>query len=206
MESKGEAKSWRESSAKDEKGAERVLMDDIHCLHWLEEIGMEQYFDTFQANFTFGGEYLSRKRLAQVQLRHFPSMNITNFDHQKLLFKHITSVLKQEFVDQTKLAAERKKREQDAAAKKAIQDRLNEEEKQAQSKNVVGVVKGEAKKNRKFKKRYSFEDKAWEIINKTRGEKQAGAYDHLKDNEEVRCNYFLIYKENFLCLNSFYIY
>ena len=189
MESKGEAKEWHNDAKGDSKGqntpSKRVLMDDIHCLHWLEEIGMEQYYETFKANFTTGGDYLSRKRLAQVQLRHFSSMNITNFDHQKILLKHITAVLEKEFVDQTKLAAERKKREREAAAKKAMEEKLQAEKADAFKKSVVGVVKSSPKKKSNRKKRYSFEDKAWEIIHKSRGEKQKGAYDHLKDSEEV---------------------
>jgi hypothetical protein len=186
MESKAESKGWHEGTAKDEKGTDRVLMDDIHCLHWLEEIGMEQYFETFRTNFTSGGDYLSRKRLGQVQLRHFPSMNITNFNHQKLLFQHINKVLEQEFVDQTKLAAEKKKRERQAEAKKAAADKIEADKKKAQTKNVIGIIKQSVeKKSTRRKQRYSFEDKAWEIINNSRGLEVKGAYDHLKDSEEV---------------------
>jgi hypothetical protein len=189
MESKGEAKGWSGDSAKEEKGmTNRVLLDDIHCLHWLEEIGMEQYYDTFRTNFTSGGDYLSRKRLAQVQLRHFPSMNITNFEHQKILFKHITKVLEQAFVDQTKILAERKKKEKEAEKRRAAEEKLAADEKKKKQESVVGVVKNAEKKPSRRKQRYSFEDKAWEIISKTRGSDSKGAYDHLKDAEQVKSN------------------
>lgn len=186
MESKGESKGWHSESAKDEKKSDRVLLDDIHCLHWLEEIGMEEYEETFRANFTSGGDFLSRKRLSQVQIRHFPSMNITNFEHQKMLFKHITKVLEQAFVDQTNLNAERKKREKESLRRKEAQEKADAEKKKKFQESVVGVVKtnSEDKPGRR-KQRYSFEDKAWEIINKSRGAETKGAYDHLKDSDEV---------------------
>jgi hypothetical protein len=185
MESKAEAKGWYEGSAKEEKGTDRVLMDDIHCLHWLEEVGMEQYHETFQTNFVSMGDFLSRKRLAQVQIRHFPSMNITNFDHQKILFKHITKVLEQEFVDQTKLAAEKLKREKAAEKRRQAEEKAEADKKSALAGRVVGVVKDADKKVSRRKQRFSFEDKAWEIINKSRGTEVKGAYDHLKDSDEV---------------------
>mmetsp|Transcript_17068 Transcript_17068/g.32139 ORF Transcript_17068/g.32139 Transcript_17068/m.32139 type:complete len:489 (+) Transcript_17068:121-1587(+) len=190
MESKEESKGWYGDSAKDEKGGSgRVLLDDIHCLHWLEEIGMEQYYDTFRTNFTSGGDYLSRKRLAQVQIRHFPSMNITNFDHQKILFKHITKVLEQAFVDQTNIMAERKKKAKEAEKRRLAEEKLAADEKRKKEEGIVGVVKKTEAKASRRKKRYSFEDQAWDIINKSRGADSKGAYDHLKDAEEIQVDF-----------------
>lgn len=75
----------------------RILPDDIECVEWLSEIGMEQYIETFLANFTYGGKYLSRKRLEQVRIQDFPKMNITNYEHQKILLEHIKLTLKHEY-------------------------------------------------------------------------------------------------------------
>ena len=71
--------------------------DDIKPLEWLQEIGLEQYVETFQVNFTIGGSYLSRKRLACVRLQDFSKMNIQIFDHQKKLLQHIQHSLKYSF-------------------------------------------------------------------------------------------------------------
>jgi hypothetical protein len=69
------------------------LLDDIDCYDWLCEVGLEQYEETFLTNFTKGAAGpLSRKRLAQVRLQDFPHMNITQYDHQKVLMDHIRQV------------------------------------------------------------------------------------------------------------------
>jgi SAM domain (Sterile alpha motif) len=73
--------------------------DDIKPLEWLEEIDLAQYVETFQINFTIGGSYLSRKRLASVRLQDFSKMNIQIFDHQKKLLQHIQHSLKYSFND-----------------------------------------------------------------------------------------------------------
>jgi hypothetical protein len=78
---------------------QRILPDDIDCVEWLHEVGMDQYRETFQSNFTHGGKYLSRKRLSQVRLQDFPKMNITNFSHQKILFEHIKLTLQHEYTN-----------------------------------------------------------------------------------------------------------
>jgi SAM domain (Sterile alpha motif) len=73
--------------------------DDIKPLEWLQEIDLAQYVETFQVNFTIGGSYLSRKRLASVRLQDFSKMNIQIFDHQKKLLQHIQHSLKYSFND-----------------------------------------------------------------------------------------------------------
>jgi hypothetical protein len=71
------------------------LQDDIECVSWLDEVGMTQYAETFLVNFTVGGRgFLSRKRLSMLRLQDFPMMNITNYEHQKLLLQHIRHTLK----------------------------------------------------------------------------------------------------------------
>ena len=77
----------------------KTLGDDMKPLEWLQEIDLGQYVETFQTNFTIGGSYLSRKRLASVRLQDFSKMNIQNFDHQKKLMKHIQHSLKYSFND-----------------------------------------------------------------------------------------------------------
>ena len=76
--------------------------DDIKPLEWLQEIDLAQYVETFQVNFTIGGSYLSRKRLASVRLQDFSKMNIQIFDHQKKLLQHIQHSLKYSFNDPTR--------------------------------------------------------------------------------------------------------
>lgn len=71
--------------------------DDIECKSWLEEVGLSQYCETFLANFHVGGNLLSRNRLKQVRLYHFPHMNITRYDHAKVLMEHIRHTLQFQF-------------------------------------------------------------------------------------------------------------
>ena len=73
--------------------------DDMPPLEWLQEIGLEQYVECFQVNFTVGGSYLSRKLLATVRLQDFSKMNIQIFEHQKLLLRHIEHSLQYSFND-----------------------------------------------------------------------------------------------------------
>ena len=73
--------------------------DDMLPLEWLQEIGLEQYVECFQTNFTVGGSYLSRKLLATVRLQDFSKMNIQIFEHQKLLLRHIEHSLQYSFND-----------------------------------------------------------------------------------------------------------
>jgi len=149
-----------------------LLVDDIDCVAWLLEVDLEQYTETFLVNFTRGGRYLSRKRLGQVRLQDFPHMNITNFDHQKILMQHIRSSLRHSFNS--------KARKQEA---KAIHD-LNSPKKKLSSnkkpilppieninvKFVAKVVeKPVDKKTSSNRRRHSFDETAWAVINKSRG-------------------------------------
>jgi hypothetical protein len=45
-------------------------------------------------NFGLESGFLSRKRLAQVQIHHLSYMNIENFEHQKILMEHIRHAVK----------------------------------------------------------------------------------------------------------------
>ena len=65
--------------------------DDIECIPWLKEVSLEQYARTFMANLSSGENpnMLSRKKLKALRMRDFPSMNITNYEHQKTLMEHI---------------------------------------------------------------------------------------------------------------------
>ena len=69
------------------------FIDDIECKDWLREIDMMQYEEVFLVNFTLGGKLLSRKRLATVRQQDLSKMNITNFEHQKILMDHIRHTL-----------------------------------------------------------------------------------------------------------------
>ena len=71
-----------------------VLTDDIEVGEWLDEIGMKSYADTFKKNFSIdGGNYLSRKKLSQLKMHHYPFMNIENYSHQKILQEHVQHTL-----------------------------------------------------------------------------------------------------------------
>jgi len=65
----------------------------------LREIGFEQYSETFLVNFPSRERegYLSRKRLKELRLKDFSQLNITQYDHQKLIFEHIKHTLLFEF-------------------------------------------------------------------------------------------------------------
>ena len=66
-----------------------VLADDINGRHWLEEIGMIQYAETFLLNLSRDGQIINRSKLSQIRLRDLPMMGITNYYHQKILMDHI---------------------------------------------------------------------------------------------------------------------
>jgi len=71
-----------------------AFIDDIEAAEWLAEVGLDCYAETFVKNFgKDGGTLLKRSRLAQVKIHHLSQMNIENFDHQKLLIKHIEHTL-----------------------------------------------------------------------------------------------------------------
>jgi hypothetical protein len=99
---------------------QRILPDDIDCVEWLHEVGMDQYLETFKSNFTHGGKYLSRKRLSQVRLQDFPKMNITNFADQKILLEHIKLTLQHEYTN-----PERRRMSQILSPAKAIPTKGN---------------------------------------------------------------------------------
>ena len=73
------------------------FIDDIECKDWLHEIDMMQYEEVFLVNFSLGGKLLSRKRLGQVRQQDLSKMNITNFEHQKILMDHIRHTLEYSF-------------------------------------------------------------------------------------------------------------
>lgn len=69
------------------------MNDDIECRQLLQEVHLSQYEQTFLANFGVGNGLLSRRRLATLQLKHFPQMNITDYEHQLCLMEHIRNAL-----------------------------------------------------------------------------------------------------------------
>lgn len=71
----------------------KILPDDIVCDEWLKEIKFTHYNQVFLANFSHDGKILSRSRLAKVKLHHFPNMNITIHEDQKILIEHIKHTL-----------------------------------------------------------------------------------------------------------------
>lgn len=186
---------------------ERVLPDDIDCYDWLDEIHLEQYVETFLANFTYGGRFLSRKRLAQVRIKDFPKMNITNYDHQKILFQHIKYTLQHEYSNperRMKSAVlspvksprpQSKERKEDSKDSKSASfkrlpshnedvilaepksdSRENDEPAEPKSLNHAVLKKQNTKPDIKvekkkitLRKRNSFDQQAWDSINRLRG-------------------------------------
>lgn len=183
----------------------RILPDDVLYDEWLSEIGMEQYSETFASNFTHGGKYLSRKRLSQVRLQDFPKMNITNYQHQKLLLQHIKYTLDAEYSSPSRrmlsyqlspgkpYKGESDFREPASPNNRLIDIAPNSPEKTRveKSDSVVKValptiqVKTDAESKKKtkisIKKRNSFDDKAWESINKLRGGGQSKDLSAVED-------------------------
>lgn len=80
-------------SSSDNKMVELSYTNDIECVAWLSEIDLTQYSETFLVNLSADGRILSRSRLGQIRQKDLSSMNITNFQHQKLIMDHITHVL-----------------------------------------------------------------------------------------------------------------
>jgi hypothetical protein len=154
------------------------FIDDIPANAWLNEIDMAQYTTTFSVNFTNGGKFLSRKRLAQLRLQDFPKMNITNFDHQKLLIKHVKKLLSGPYIAADKLqqvvkytaVAESKdsKSQQNDNDGKSLQEKIALIKKQP---SFTGIAEDKMSVEKKVgRQRFSFDDKAWEAINKSRGQ------------------------------------
>ncbi len=83
----------------EEKKSDYDFEDDIICIEWLQEIGLPQYSTTFSVNFPSkeGLEFLSRRRLSSLRLQDLPKMNITNYEHQKIIIEHVKLTLQYAF-------------------------------------------------------------------------------------------------------------
>lgn len=189
------------------KGQEqRVLPDDIDCYDWLDEIHLEQYAETFLANFTYGGRFLSRKRLSQVRMKDFPKMNITSYDHQKILMQHITFTLAHEYSNPNRRrqssvlspvksprpsskAESKGESKIESASRENKLAALKEDTPDPESKNASAILKKQnslkeankpEKKKITLRKRNSFDQQAWDAINRLRGVDK-GSSDQLRD-------------------------
>ena len=144
------------------QNAEAGIADDIECVDWLEEIDFPQYEETFCTNCSLNGSLLSRKRLAQIRLKDFPKMNITNFEHQKILMAHIQHTLQYAFHSPLR------KREVRLKMGKSLED-VNKtlftgEEPKGGTKTKSQTVNASINPRR----RRSFDTQAWNCINKLR--------------------------------------
>lgn len=200
--------------AKREKEAPYV--DDIDCVSWLEEVDMVQYAQVFMLNFTVGGTgFLSRKRLSQVRLQDFSHMNITSFEHQKVLMAHIKHTLKYTYqspvrMRETQNTAYGKMRAKRLQEEELLKRAANSDSQQKRLPSMEGIGRspsqekltpqeskeGDAidlavadtvankQKDRKKKKarRHTFDEKAWEAINKSR----KGDTEHKAASEVLR--------------------
>jgi hypothetical protein len=176
-------------------------VDDIDCIKWLEEIGMPQYTNTFMTNFTIGGSgYLSRKRLAQVRLQDFSYMNIQNYEHQKILLDHIRHTLKYTYQSPIRIRESQETAyvklgikpsepepivvesiQEPADEKKDSKDDVRRRRPSMTDKDIKEDVQQETaeskaeQKKKKKQRRHTFDDKAWEAINKSRTADQTKA-------------------------------
>lgn len=143
--------------------------DDIECMDWLEEVALSQYTEVFLTNFGVGGNLLSRKRLSQVRLKDFPFMNITNYEHQKLLMNHIQHSLQYAYQSPVR------KKEVEAKYGKKKKKVMEEKTDIHSLKNEIGKLKLDGTSKRADhsssipgRRRRSFDTSAWQTIEKLR--------------------------------------
>lgn len=139
--------------------------NDIECVDWLNEIDLPQYEESFRLNCSLGDNLLSRKRLAQIRIKDFPYMNITNHVHQKMLHEHIQHTLQFSFHSPLR------RREVKVRMGKSIDDEPSGSEEKldggtrTKSSTMNSSVSG--------RRRRSFDAKAWNSINKLRTQDHA---------------------------------
>jgi hypothetical protein len=172
-----------------------LLLDDIEPGEWLEEIDLAQYTETFATNFcSQGGRVLSRKRLSLVKRQHLSQMGITQLEHQKILMEHIQHSLLHAFhaplrQSSSPLKSRMKKTNfQDEGA--IVIENTNKvlppiiSARSAQNIVVMGGSVPRAQHSKKVKpgRRRSFDQNAWDAIEKTRN-KGAGleVVDFIRD-------------------------
>lgn len=60
----------------------------INCEEWLGGLGLSQYSNLFLANFSVDNQ-ISLKKISRLEFKDLPRLNITDFDHQKLILESI---------------------------------------------------------------------------------------------------------------------
>lgn len=160
-------------SAASPQAATKDFGDDILCQAWLEEVGLPQYEDTFSTNLSVGGGLLSRRRLGQIRLQDLPRMNITNYDHQKILINHIRhslqfaykSPIRKKEVNE-KFPAITKAEAKNTSSLKDLKNDLkkvdfDKSDKSADHRTDI---------NKSSRRRRSFDNQVWQSIDKLRAE------------------------------------
>lgn len=68
--------------------SEKVAID---CRSWLNEMGLQQYEQVFLTNFSLNSsdKFLSIDKILKIRVADFPKLNITNYDHQRILLERI---------------------------------------------------------------------------------------------------------------------
>jgi hypothetical protein len=79
-----------------------AFAEDIDCAEWLAEVDMAQYAETFLTNLSRDGKIILRRRLVNIRQQDLSKMNITDFEHQKIIMAHIKLVLKHPFDSTTR--------------------------------------------------------------------------------------------------------
>ena len=153
-----------------------AFTDDIECAEWLAEVGLPQYASTFKTNLSVGGDLLSRKRLSQIRLQDFSKMNITNYDHQKLLKDHIDHTLKFAFYSPVRRREVKKKFNIYIPNSESKPSKPKVPSASAMAKDLSTINIDASTNPRRAdhtgkiaaRRRRSFDHKAWDTIEKTR--------------------------------------
>ena len=82
---------------KTNENQEPELQDDIDCQAWLAEVNLPEYTETFLLNFSIDGRVIRRQKLNLLKQHDLCKMNITDFEHQKILMEHVRLVQKYPF-------------------------------------------------------------------------------------------------------------
>ena len=77
---------------KTNENQEPELQDDIDCQAWLAEVNLPEYTETFLLNFSIDGRVIRRQKLNLLKQHDLCKMNITDFEHQKILMEHVRLV------------------------------------------------------------------------------------------------------------------
>jgi hypothetical protein len=164
-----------------------VFSDDIECLQWLEEVNLPQYYETFQTNFAVAENRLSRRRLETVRLQDFPNMNISDFEHAKILMDHIKITLQYAFHSQERVREVKSAQDRRASILPPI---VAQKERNIPSSladvdipySKVGRKKANHQRYISKNRRKAFDQKIWDTVNKFRDDNTSNLENYREGN------------------------